>query len=69
MLCTLVYEIKKRLKNNNLEEKMYITFDGVWGSENISGWVKKIDKSEPRCPVITMDPVVSDELQTRLVEG
>ena len=47
----------------DLEEKMYITFDGVWGSENISGWVKKIDKSNPRSPVITIDPVVIDELQ------
>ena len=53
----------------DLEEKMFITFDEAWGPENISGWVKKIGKSEPRCPVITIDPVVIDELQTRLVEG
>ena len=53
----------------DLEEKMFITFDGAWGQENLSGWVKKIGKSEPRFPVITIDPVVIDELQTRLVEG
>jgi len=47
----------------DFEEKMFITFDGAWEPENISGWVKKIDKSDPRCPVITIDPVVLDELQ------
>ena len=52
----------QRRTKAEIREKMFITFDGVWGKQMLGGWVKKLDQSKPGDLKITIDPLVTDEI-------
>ena len=50
------------ITKEQLREKMFISCSGLWGNENIGGWVQKLDKTNLRDIKITLNPVMIDQL-------
>ena len=50
---------------DDIQEKMFISVRGVWGDEIVGGWVKIIDRSNPRNIKITINPLIIDELEEK----
>ena len=46
---------------DNIHEKMFVTFSGCWGDENIGGQVKSVDRTNQKNVRLTIDPVVIDQ--------